>query len=153
MTGTSTKFLPCKKRSKNQQSKITLIILGIYDNLYQSFFFHFSFSLIWGLHKVAFYIPLCLRIIFSNEFFCAFWDCVEPSHVLNFLCVWHVLKTWCLWLMEKIKDVEMKCAIFNSLHLMMFMFINLGETIKLFKSHGREKVECFNNLKPGDKWS
>ncbi len=32
--------------------------------------------------------------------------------------------------------------------------INLGETIELFKSRGREKImECFNNFKPGDKWT
>jgi hypothetical protein len=55
--------------------------------------------------------------------------------------------------MEKIKYVEIKCPILDYLHLMMFMSINLGETIELFKSCGREKLECFNNLKPGDKWT
>jgi hypothetical protein len=73
------------------------------------------------------------------------------DHVLFFLFVWHVLKTWCLWLMEKIKDVEMECVIFDCFRSMVFMSINLRETIELLKSHGREKVECFNNLKPNDK--
>ncbi len=39
------------------------------------------------------------------------------NHVLVFLCVWHVLKTWCLQSMEKIKYVEIRVAIFNCFHL------------------------------------
>jgi hypothetical protein len=76
------------------------------------------------------------------------------NYILIFLCVWHVLKTWCLWLIEKIKYMEMKCVIFSCFHFMMFMSINLGETIELFKSSGKEKMmDCFNNLKHGDKWA
>jgi Na+/glutamate symporter len=45
--------------------------------------------------------------------------------------------------MEKIKDAKMRCAIFDCLYLVMFMSINLGETIELFKACGRGKVmEC-----------
>jgi hypothetical protein len=48
----------------------------------------------------------------------------------------------------------MKCVIFSCFHFMMFMSINLGETIELFKSSGKEKMmDCFNNLKHGDKWA
>jgi Na+/glutamate symporter len=45
--------------------------------------------------------------------------------------------------MEKIKDEKMRHAIFDCLYLVIFMSINLRETIELFKAHGREKVvEC-----------
>jgi Na+/glutamate symporter len=65
------------------------------------------------------------------------------------ICVWHVLKAWCLLSMEKIKDAKMRCAIFNCFYLVMFMSINLGETIELFKACGREKVmECLIALSP-----
>jgi Na+/glutamate symporter len=59
------------------------------------------------------------------------------------ICVWQVLKAWCLLSLEKIKDAKMRHAIFDCLYLVMFMSINLGETIELFKACGREKVvEC-----------
>jgi hypothetical protein len=49
--------------------------------------------------------------------------------------------------MEKIKDPKMKCVVFDHLHMVIFMSINLGETIEFFKSHGREiMVESFDNL-------
>lgn len=54
-----------------------------------------------------------------------------------------MLKAWCLLSVEKIKDVKMKHTIFDCLYLVMFMSINLGETIELFKARGKEKVmEC-----------
>jgi hypothetical protein len=54
------------------------------------------------------------------------------DHVPNFLCAWHVLKAWCLHSMEKIKDFDVRRAIFDYLHIMMFMSINLYETIDDF---------------------
>jgi Na+/glutamate symporter len=42
--------------------------------------------------------------------------------------------------MEKIKDVEVKRAIFDCLHMVMFMSINPNETIQSFKACGREMV-------------
>jgi len=38
----------------------------------------------------------------------------------------------------------MKCVVFDRLHMVMFMSINLDETIESFKSHGKEiMVESF----------
>jgi hypothetical protein len=52
--------------------------------------------------------------------------------------------------MEKIKDSYVKCAIFDYLHTMMFMSINLDETIDDFKACAREiVVESFELLQPG----
>jgi hypothetical protein len=49
--------------------------------------------------------------------------------------------------MEKIKDSEVKCAIFDHFHMVMFMSINSNETIDDFKARGREMVvENFDNL-------
>jgi Na+/glutamate symporter len=51
--------------------------------------------------------------------------------------------------MEKIKDVKMRRAIFDCLYLVMFMSINPGETIELFKACGKEKMmECLIALNP-----
>jgi len=64
-----------------------------------------------------------------------------------FLCAWHVLKTWCLHSMDKIKDLEVKHATLERLHMVMFMSINPNETINDFKACGREMVmENFDNL-------
>jgi hypothetical protein len=60
-----------------------------------------------------------------------------------------VLKAWCLCSIEKIKDLEVRCVVFDCLHMVMFMFmfINPNETIDDFKAHGKEMVvESFNNL-------
>ncbi len=66
----------------------------------------------------------------------------NTNHVL--ICAWHVLKAWCLLFVEKIKDVQMRRAIYDYLYLVMFMSINLRETIELFKARGRGKMmECF----------
>jgi hypothetical protein len=52
--------------------------------------------------------------------------------------------------MEKIKDLEVRCAILDCLHMVMFMSINPNETIDDLKAHGREMaVESFDNLQPG----
>jgi hypothetical protein len=51
--------------------------------------------------------------------------------------------------MEEIKDSKVKHAILERLHMVMFMSINLDETIDDFKAHGREMVvESFDNLQP-----
>jgi hypothetical protein len=51
--------------------------------------------------------------------------------------------------MEKMKDSEVKHAILDHLHMVMFMSINPKETINDFKAHGREMVvENFDNLQP-----
>jgi hypothetical protein len=58
-----------------------------------------------------------------------------------------VVKAWHLRSMEKIKDLEVKCAILDRLHMVMFMSINPNETISDFKTHGKEMaVESFDNL-------
>jgi hypothetical protein len=49
--------------------------------------------------------------------------------------------------MKKIKDSEVKRAILDRFHMVMFMSINPNETINDFKARGREMVvESFNNL-------
>jgi hypothetical protein len=49
--------------------------------------------------------------------------------------------------MEKIKDLEVKRATLEYLHMVMFMSINPYETIDDFKACGREMVvESFDNL-------
>jgi hypothetical protein len=49
--------------------------------------------------------------------------------------------------MEKIKDSEVRRAVLDHLHMVMFMSINPNETIDDFKARGREMVvENFNNL-------
>ncbi len=74
--------------------------------------------------------------------------------VSHFLCAWHVLKAWCLHSMEKIKDPKVKCALLDHLHMVMFMSINLNETIESFKAHGKEiAMESFDNLQPGVVWT
>ncbi len=76
------------------------------------------------------------------------------DHVPNFLCAWHVLKAWHLHSMEKIKDLEVRCAILDHLHIVMFMSINPNETIDDFKEHGKEMVvENFDNLQLNVVWT
>jgi hypothetical protein len=56
--------------------------------------------------------------------------------------------------MEKIKDSKVKCAVFDHLHMVMFMSINLNETIDDFKARKREMVlENFDNLQPTIVWT
>jgi len=56
--------------------------------------------------------------------------------------------------MEEIKDSKVKRAILERLHMVMFMSINLDETIDDFKAHGREMVvESFDNLQPIVVWT
>jgi len=56
--------------------------------------------------------------------------------------------------MEEIKDSKVKHAILERLHMVMFMSINLDETIDDFKAHGREMVvESFDNLQPIVVWT
>ncbi len=55
--------------------------------------------------------------------------------------------------MEKIKDLEVKHAILDYLHVVMFMSINPNETIDDFKACGREVVVVnFDNLQPSVTW-
>jgi hypothetical protein len=56
--------------------------------------------------------------------------------------------------MEKFKDSKVKCAIFDRLHMVMFMSINLDETIDDFKAPRKEMVlESFDNLQHGVAWT
>jgi hypothetical protein len=56
--------------------------------------------------------------------------------------------------MEKIKNSEVKCAILDCLHMVMFMSINPNETIDDFKARGKEMVvESFDNLQPSVAWT
>ncbi len=48
--------------------------------------------------------------------------------------------------MEKIKDSDVRRAVLDCLHMVMFMSINLYETIKDFETCGRELVmKSFDN--------
>jgi hypothetical protein len=56
--------------------------------------------------------------------------------------------------MEKIKDSKVKHAIFDHLHMVIFMSINLDETIDDFKAYGNKMVvESFDNLQLGVAWT
>jgi len=71
-----------------------------------------------------------------------------------FLCCWHVLKAWRLCGIEKIKYMEVRRAILQDLHDVMYMSINHGKTIDDVKEHG--KVAIRKNLhkhKLGDAWT
>ncbi len=56
------------------------------------------------------------------------------------LCAWHILKVQRLHSMEKIKDNEVQCAILDDLHIIMYMPIELSETIETFMTHGKNKI-------------
>jgi hypothetical protein len=43
---------------------------------------------------------------------------------------WHVLKAWCLRLMEKIKNNEMQHPILDDLHIVMYMPMNQVKALK-----------------------
>ncbi len=62
------------------------------------------------------------------------------NQVLIYLCAWHVLNVWCLHSMEKIKDDEMRCAILDDLHTIMYMPIEPNESIEAFMTHGRNNI-------------
>jgi hypothetical protein len=56
--------------------------------------------------------------------------------------------------MEKIKALKVRCVVLDHLHTMMFMSINLDESIDGFKVGGREMVmESFNKLQPNVAWT
>jgi len=42
--------------------------------------------------------------------------------------------------MEKIKDNEVQRAILDDLHIIMYMPIELSETIETFMTHGKNKI-------------
>ncbi len=55
---------------------------------------------------------------------------------------------------EKIKDLEVRCVVFDCLHVVMFMSIDPNETIDDFKACGKEMVvESFDNLQPSVAWT
>jgi hypothetical protein len=71
-----------------------------------------------------------------------------------YLCAWHVLKAWRLHSMEKIKNNEMRCAILDDLHTVMYMPIEPSESIEAFMICGRNKIiESFTQHLPGDSWT
>jgi hypothetical protein len=67
--------------------------------------------------------------------------------------MWHILKAWCLHLMEKIKDNEVGCAILDDFHTVMYMPIEPNESIEPFMTCGRNKIiESFIQHLPDDSW-
>ncbi len=71
-----------------------------------------------------------------------------------YLCAWHVLKAWRLCSMEKIKDNEMRRAILDNLHTIMYMPIELNESIEAFMTCGRNKItESFTQHLSSDSWT
>jgi hypothetical protein len=54
-----------------------------------------------------------------------------------YLCAWHILKAQHLHSMEKIKDNEVQPTILDDLHIVMYMPIELDETIEAFMTHGK----------------
>jgi len=76
------------------------------------------------------------------------------NQVPIYLFTWHVLKAWCLRLMEKIKDNEMQRAILDALHTVIYMPIEPNENIETFLTCGRNKIiESFTQHLPGDSWT
>ncbi len=64
-----------------------------------------------------------------------------------------MLKAWCLYFTKKIEDSKVRRAILDRLHMVMFMSIDLDETIDDFKARGKEMmVESFDNLQHGVVW-
>jgi hypothetical protein len=57
-----------------------------------------------------------------------------------YLCAWHVLKAWGVRALEKIKDVVVRWAILDDIHVILYVMINLEKNIKNFKAHWRKKV-------------
>jgi hypothetical protein len=56
--------------------------------------------------------------------------------------------------MEKIKDNEMRRAILDNLHTVMYMPIKPSENIEAFTTRGRNKIiESFTQHLPGDSWT
>jgi len=56
--------------------------------------------------------------------------------------------------MEKIKYSKVRRAVFDHLHMVMFMSINPDETIDDFKARGKKMVvESFDNLQLGVVWT
>ncbi len=83
-----------------------------------------------------------VRIVWGND------------QVPIYLCVWHVLKAWRLRSMEKIKDNEMRHAILDDLHTVMYMPIEPSESIEAFMTRGRNKIiESFTQHLPSDSWT
>jgi hypothetical protein len=56
-----------------------------------------------------------------------------------YLCAWHVLRAWCLHSIEKIKDNEVRRAILDDLHTVMYMPIKPSENIEAFMTCGKKK--------------
>ncbi len=56
-----------------------------------------------------------------------------------YLCTWHVLKAWHLYLMKKIKNNGVPRAILDNLHTIMHMPIEPNESIEAFMTYGRNK--------------
>ncbi len=108
----------------------------------------------WGLHKVAYYFPLRLKIHFSSDFFCAFQDWVKPiSCPKKNLCL-ACVESMVLTVYGKNKICGNKVCNIQLFSLGDFMSINLKEIVELFTTCGRKKMmECFNNLKPNDTWT
>jgi len=68
--------------------------------------------------------------------------------------MWHILKVWRLHLMKKIKDNEVRCAILDDLHTIMYMPIEPSENIEAFMTRGRNKIiETFTQHLSGVTWT
>ncbi len=71
-----------------------------------------------------------------------------------YLCAWHILRAWCLHSMEKIKNNEMRCAILDDLHTIMYMPIKPSESIETLMTRGRNKIiENFTQHLLSDSWT
>jgi hypothetical protein len=55
--------------------------------------------------------------------------------------------------MEKIKDKELRLAILDDLHIVMYMLIEPSESIETFMTCGRNKIiKSFTQHLPSDSW-
>ncbi len=71
-----------------------------------------------------------------------------------YLCTWHVLKVWHLHSMEKIKENGVQREILDDLHTVMYMPMELNESIETFMIRGKNKIiEIFTQHLLGDSWT
>ncbi len=70
------------------------------------------------------------------------------NQVPIYLLAWHILKPWHLCSMEKIKNNEVRHSILDDLHTVMYMPIELSESIETFMICGRNKIieSCTQHL-------
>ncbi len=75
------------------------------------------------------------------------------NQVPIYLWAWHILKPWHLRSMEKIKNNEVRHSILDDLHIVMYMPVELNESIETFMICGKNKIiENYTQHLLDDSW-